>query len=115
MQSSTDQCVSWCHLYLKAAGRYLRINHHSCSGEICVLSEGDKLSNYCKSTGDFYQRQTTGYNVKYLTEVMLTMSFLYGAKDKLSSFMRQIILHPNDHTVFTLQEIMVFQESFHLF
>lgn len=46
---------------------------------------------------------------------MLTMSFLYGAKDKLSSFIRQIILHPNDHTVFTLQEIMVFQESFHLF
>lgn len=36
---------------------------------------------------DFYQKHTAGCNVKYLSEVMLTlaMSFLYGAKDKIDS------------------------------
>ena len=51
-----------------------------------MLSEGERLSDYCKGMGDFYQRQTAGCLVKYLTEVMLTfaMSFAYGAKDKIS-------------------------------
>lgn len=54
-------------------------------GGMPVPSKGGRLSCYCKSTVDFYQRHTAGCNIKYVTEVMLTfaMSILYGAKDKI--------------------------------
>lgn len=54
---------------------------------ICVPSKGERLSRYCKSNVDFYQRHTAGCNIKYIIVVMLAfaMSFLYGAKDKIDS------------------------------
>lgn len=59
-------------------------------GGISVMSEGERLSNYCRDTGDFYQRQTPCCSVKYLTEVMLAfaVAFLYGARDKISSSLK---------------------------
>lgn len=56
-------------------------------GGICVPTKGERLSHYCKLNVDFYQRHTASCNIKYITEVMLTlaMSFLYGAKDKIDS------------------------------
>lgn len=57
-------------------------------GGVGVPSKGERLSHYCRSTVDFYQRHTAVCNIKYITEVMLTfaMSFIYGARDKIDSF-----------------------------
>lgn len=78
--------VLWGYMDLQTARRILcvLIIVH---GGICVLSKRDRLLHYCRSSVDFYQKHTAGCNVKYLSEVMLTlaMSFLYGAKDKIDS------------------------------
>lgn len=78
--------VLWGHMDLQAARRILCVLI-IVRGRICVPSKGDRLLHYCRSSVDFYQRHTAGCNIKYLSEVMLTlaMSFLYGAKDKIDS------------------------------
>lgn len=83
------------------------------------------MTNFCRGTGGFYQRQTAGCNIKYRTEDTLSfvMSFLYGANDKILSSIKVRLFYTTMIRLFThyrksehFKEVSVyFKKSYFLF